>query len=1499
MADTRILIVEDAGVIAMDVRRSVQQLGYEVAGIAASKDEAIQMARQTRPDLVLMDIKLSEHMSGIDAAAVIRAELGVPIIYVTAYGDEETLRQAKLAEPYGYVLKPFEPRELGVTIEMALYKHGMDKKLRESEERYRGLFEGVPIGLYRSSPEGRFLDANPAMINMLGYPDKAALLAASARDVYVDLRDRQRWASLLEHKEILRGFEAQMRRQDGCPLWLQETARAVRDSRGRLLYYEGSLEDITERKQTEAAWHEATQVAVRGQHMLMVLSQAAQAVQRAHTPQEVYQTIGDQIVNLGHDALVFTLNSDGTQLCLAHHTFESAALQAAEKLLGFSAQGWCFAPPPGGIHSRILAEGRACFFEDLTELFADAVPSLPRLLLGQVERLLDFERIIYCPLATTDKAQGLLVVIGRALAEDDISAMSVFAHQAAIALENARLYQAVEQELAERIQAEAALRESETRFRDVALSTSDWVWEVNTQGQYTFCSDKVVDVLGYTAEEILGKSPFDLMRPDETARISLVFAEITANKHPIENLRNWNITKDGREICLLTNGFPMLDEQSNLLGYRGVDRDITAQVRAERLLSALNQAARATEHILTPDEIFKSTAQELERLGFSCAVLLVDKSQNRLEIKYLNFDSAAIRAAEKLVGVTAHDFAIPFESAEIFKVIWERQTIFVENADDFMRQFLSGPLKALAGPVTSALKLPKFISAPLVVEDEAIGLLSVQSNDLTERDVPAVTAFAHQVAAAWRKALLYEQAQQEIAVREQAEAALRESEQRYRALFENFPVSLWEQDFSAIRSYIDRLRSAGVQDFKSYFKDHPEAVRQCADVVHVVDVNQTTLEWYGAESKEALCASVGKLLGQDGLEQFGKELVALASGQTSYEIMSSRQAATGEKLHLIIRGMIAPGYQESWGRVLVSVVDITKQVRAEEGIRRRARELEGLNKIGQIVTSSLDLDETLNLVVDQITRLLDVEASSLLLYDENENNLYFAAAAGAGTRFIRGQRLALGQGIMGWVAQHGQAAMVPDVTLDPRWFSAFDAQTDFETHSLLCVPVQSKGRVIGVLGALNKRGGAFDQEDMWLLNSLAAPAATAIENAQLYQAEQEQRQLAETLCALGQTLASTLDSNLVLDRLLTQVGRVVPHDVSNIMLIKGEAEQARACVVRWRGYEHFGAEAFIQSFASPIAKRSIRRQMIETRQPIFVPDVQADPRWGELPQEESWLRSYVAAPIFVQDRVIGFLNAGSATPGFFDQAHADRLQAFAHQAALALENARLFEETQNAAGRLQALSRGLVEVQEAERANIARELHDETGQALSSLLLGLSMVEKDAQKPQAVISRVVQLQVIADEMLENLHRLAMNLRPASLDYLGLAPSLDQYIQSFGSKYSLAVAFEMVGLEGERLSPRVEIALYRIVQEALTNILRHAQATRVDVLVERRGDQVVTIIEDDGQGFDVESAMRASRLGLLGMRERAETLGGKLTIESAPGAGTTIFVEVPYDSSPDC
>ncbi len=204
----------------------------------------------------------------------------------------------------------------------------------------------------------------------------------------------------------------------------------------------------------------------------------------------------------------------------------------------------------------------------------------------------------------------------------------------------------------------------------------------------------------------------------------------------------------------------------------------------------------------------------------------------------------------------------------------------------------------------------------------------------------------------------------------------------------------------------------------------------------------------------------------------------------------------------------------------------------------------------------------------------------------------------------------------------------------------------------------------------------------------------------------------------------------------------------------------------------------------------------------------------------------------------------------------------------------------------------LIEVQENERRSISRELHDESSQILTAIILRLSALRRSLAREKMDTRALDEVSAIAQQLSAALRRLAVNLRPELLDQAGLVAALQEYIQSYGRVYQVSVDLRSDSLGGDRLAPELESALYRIVQEALTNVARYARASHVTVILARGEDMIMATVEDDGVGFDVQAAERAGRLGLRGMRERAELRGGTLTIDSRSGLGTRVSVEIP-------
>ncbi len=283
-----------------------------------------------------------------------------------------------------------------------------------------------------------------------------------------------------------------------------------------------------------------------------------------------------------------------------------------------------------------------------------------------------------------------------------------------------------------------------------------------------------------------------------------------------------------------------------------------------------------------------------------------------------------------------------------------------------------------------------------------------------------------------------------------------------------------------------------------------------------------------------------------------------------------------------------------------------------------------------------------------------------------------------------------------------------------------------------------------------------------------------------------------------------------------------------------------------------------------------------------------------------WRALYAAARIKQDDGVAFIIDISESHPAEQElRRYRDNLELLVQERTAELDAVNgalrdeIVERHRAEAGR-QVLLKLLVSAQEAERSRISRELHDEVGQLVTALMLGLKTLES-APGADTNAATLKALHGITEQIGKEVHQLALELRPSALDDLGLLRTLTNYVDDWSARTGIAVDVHTSGFVSDRLPVPVETTLYRIAQEALNNVLKHAHARRVSLIFERRADQAIMILEDDGCGFDADALRpRATekRLGLLGMEERAALADGELNIESKPGRGTTIFVRVP-------
>jgi signal transduction histidine kinase len=439
--------------------------------------------------------------------------------------------------------------------------------------------------------------------------------------------------------------------------------------------------------------------------------------------------------------------------------------------------------------------------------------------------------------------------------------------------------------------------------------------------------------------------------------------------------------------------------------------------------------------------------------------------------------------------------------------------------------------------------------------------------------------------------------------------------------------------------------------------------------------------------------------------------------------------------------------------------------------------------------------------------------------------------------------------------------------------------------TFLGVPVALRGIAYGNLYLTEKIGaGDFTEEDEDLVQLLASQAAVAIENARLYESATRWLRRLESMTEVGNALASEADVSVLLELIAKRLLELIGARFVYIALPTPEGALRVEAAVDDRGV----SRAVGLQFSGTVSKtaRVLERRRSE-RVDSLIDDLEVDRGTLQRLAQVTGLpfpSTGIFVPLVVHDQSIGVicahdkLESGERDPRFTDE-DVRIAEWFGQRAAVAVDLSR----------RIQRDSfRHVVAAQELERKRLARELHDETGQALTSILLGLRTLE-GAENLDDARAAAGALRESVVQTLHDVRRLAVELRPSVLDDYGLVPAIERLVEGFGEQTGIAV--QLQSRLDERLPGEVETTLYRIVQEALTNIVKHARARRVSVLLTRKDSTMVIVVEDDGRGF-LPSEVGDEGLGLLGMRERLAMLDGTLTIESAPDAGTTIVGEVP-------
>jgi signal transduction histidine kinase len=535
--------------------------------------------------------------------------------------------------------------------------------------------------------------------------------------------------------------------------------------------------------------------------------------------------------------------------------------------------------------------------------------------------------------------------------------------------------------------------------------------------------------------------------------------------------------------------------------------------------------------------------------------------------------------------------------------------------------------------------------------------------------------------------------------------------------------------------------------------------------------------------------------------------------------------------------------------------------------------LRTLVETGIAINSELSLDGVLERIVEAAARVTDAQYAALGVIDRAGTGLERFVTYGI-TDEVKTQigDPPHGRGVLGVLIRDARNLRLSNLSEDPRSVGFPPGHPPMRTF--LGVPILLRGVAYGNLYLTEKAGGGdFTGEDEDLVSLLAAQAAIAVENARLYESATSWSEQLESLNEIGGALVGELELAPLLDLIATRLRELIGARLVAIALPADGALRIAAAD---------GEGAADLAAVNSLERDSKTGRVLERGRSERVDSLLEDPEVNQDIARRLGASTGLYVPLLARERPIGVLVAHDkvgADPRF-SSADLRLAEQFALRASLAVDLSRQVARD--------ALRR-VVAGQELERRRLARELHDETGQALTSILLGLRAVEQtaSAEEMRAATSDLRELVVAT---LQDVRRLAVQLRPKALDDFGLAAALERLAQTFSEATDMQVEVE-AQLGQERLPPEVETTLYRIVQEALTNIVKHAEAAKVSILLIRRPTTATVVIEDDGRGFDTDD-VRDEGLGLVGMRERVELHDGRLTVESAPGSGTTLVAEVP-------
>jgi len=1194
---------------------------------------------------------------------------------------------------------------------LAVHRDVTERKHAETMmQRERGLLRGVidsvPDLIFYKDLSGQYLGCNVAFEEFAGRSEHE-LIGRTDHDLFPsDIAEffREQDAQMLAERSSRRN-EEWVTYPNGRRVLLDTLKTPFYDEAGQVLGLIGISRDITARKQADS---ERERLLARTE----TLYHTSADLNATHTYTEVLDVLREHTI-LGEADRNISLNlfdkpwvnDEMPEWCIPLERWTSLPADAVAeryRLRDFAA-------------SRLL---RA----DAPIIIADV---------GADERLDEATRQLYAvrfqagstlfvPLVAAGQWIGFLNAVysePRAFSEEDIRLLMAATVQAGVVIQS--------------IQRQAEVAESEARFRDVALASADIVWETDALGRYTYCSERIVDVTGFTAAEVIGKEPYEFIMPEDAALVRHAFRQGGLERRPIEDVEVRTRTKDGRTLIMRTNGLPLLDAHGNLSGYRGVLEDITARRQIEIDLARERNLLRTLIDTL-PERIFAkdtesrftlANAAEIQldgatsfeelrgkndfdfypadlaqqyydaerpiieegrsmigyeersvdqdgnpRWHISTKVPLRDANQQIIGLVGMTRDITQMKEVEGALAEESNRLRTLIDSLPDLIFIKDRASRFVVNNLAHLR-VLGATSQAEVIGKTDFDFFPREIAQQYFTDEQEVMRLG---QPLLNREETVLNATTGQAQSANTTKIPLRNVQgevvgfvgfsQDITERKQAEVELQQRERLLRTIIDATPDWIFIKD----QSHRYQLVNQGYAD----------------------DLHISPDQFIGKDDLElGFPEELVKGNPEKGIAGFWADDRAVMESGQSKVIPNDIVTIDGEqRVFHTIKTPLRDEAAHVWG-VLAFGRDVTEREQLLVNQQRRAVQLQTAAEVSRASSSILQLDELLATVVELVRDRFNLYYVGAFLLDDSGQWAVLRAGTGeAGHQMLAAQhRLSVDEtSMIGWSIVHQQARIALDVGQDAV---RFNNPLLPHTRSEMALPLISRGRVLGAATIQSTQPAAFTTDDVTILQTMADQITTAAENARLFEQTQQTVRLMTAMNEIMSAVVQSTQLSDVYEAAYRSIKQVLPVDVFFFALYDAATRQVSYPLV----YE---LDQHYEQSPQPLEPASRTGRVLLSGEPLLEHLSETEAAAPELysigqSTTEEQTRSLVLLPLKIGADTIGVYSVQSYQPNAYTPEHINLLTNVASQMAVAIVNARLFEQTRRAVEDLDALNRRL------------------------------------------------------------------------------------------------------------------------------------------------------------------------------------------------------------------